>query len=152
MARVPITVMGYRCDRCDHEWIPRGGDLDAEPKVCPKCKSPYWNQPRKNARPMTYEEFRDRVRTVLTDAGRGLTWTEVRTLGKFPQAFPNNQWVRRLEGDIHLDRVRSQHGILHWQLGSEGSANGATSGTSATIRTPARARKQQGSLERGADA
>ena len=23
MPRVPITVMGYRCERCSHEWIPR---------------------------------------------------------------------------------------------------------------------------------
>ena len=23
MARVPITVMGYRCERCAHEWIPK---------------------------------------------------------------------------------------------------------------------------------
>ena len=28
-----------------HDWITRGNDT---PKVCPKCKSPYWNTPRKN--------------------------------------------------------------------------------------------------------
>jgi hypothetical protein len=33
-----------RCLRCDHEWIPTGA---FEPKVCPKCKNPYWNVPRK---------------------------------------------------------------------------------------------------------
>ena len=51
MPKVPITVMGYRCERCTHEWIPRdlGNDPDKEPAVCPKCKSPYWNRPRKNA-------------------------------------------------------------------------------------------------------
>ena len=43
MARVPITVMGFRCDRCDHEWVPRGA-ADTEPKVCPNCKSVYWRQ------------------------------------------------------------------------------------------------------------
>ena len=45
MARVPITVMGYRCERCNHEWIPR--DFNNEPAVCPKCKSPYWDRPRR---------------------------------------------------------------------------------------------------------
>ncbi|MEM0134973.1 MAG: hypothetical protein QXU18_07075 [Thermoplasmatales archaeon] len=34
----------YKCERCGHEWIKRG---DKEPKVCPKCKSPYWNTPRR---------------------------------------------------------------------------------------------------------
>ncbi len=54
MGRVPITVMGYRCERCSHEWIPRGG-AEKEPRVCPKCRSPYWNTPRK--RKTTYEDF-----------------------------------------------------------------------------------------------
>jgi hypothetical protein len=29
----------------EHEWLPR--DKDQEPRVCPKCKNPYWNTPRK---------------------------------------------------------------------------------------------------------
>jgi len=44
MGLVEIKVKGYRCNRCGHEWIPKGSD---EPMVCPKCKSPYWNKPRK---------------------------------------------------------------------------------------------------------
>lgn len=43
MARV--TLEGFRCERCEHEWVPR--DKGQEPTVCPKCKSPYWNKPRK---------------------------------------------------------------------------------------------------------
>ncbi len=42
MAR--IQMEGFQCERCEHIWAPRG---DAEPRVCPKCKSPYWNTPRK---------------------------------------------------------------------------------------------------------
>lgn len=42
---VKITLQGYKCERCGHEWIPKGKET---PKVCPKCKSPYWNVPRKN--------------------------------------------------------------------------------------------------------
>src|ERR1700682_6338676 len=45
MAKVKF-MGGHRCQRCGHEWFPR--DKDQEPKVCPKCKSPYWNKPRKN--------------------------------------------------------------------------------------------------------
>jgi predicted Zn-ribbon and HTH transcriptional regulator len=44
MARV--TLEGFRCERCGHEWVPR--DKGQEPTVCPKCKSPYWNKPRKS--------------------------------------------------------------------------------------------------------
>jgi predicted Zn-ribbon and HTH transcriptional regulator len=49
MAKVKITVWGWRCLRCDHEWQPRG-DSDEEPRVCPKCKSAYWNKPRRVAK------------------------------------------------------------------------------------------------------
>ena len=96
MAKVPITVMGYRCDRCEHEWIPR--DFAEEPRVCPKCKSRYWNRPRKKA--MTYEYFRDRIAKTLRERGTAATWTEIRTYAGLPQAFPNNLWVRRMEADI----------------------------------------------------
>lgn len=41
-----IEKPAYRCDRCDHEWYPR---LQTEelPAICPKCKSAYWNKPRR---------------------------------------------------------------------------------------------------------
>jgi predicted Zn-ribbon and HTH transcriptional regulator len=45
MARVKITIEGFKCERCGHEWSPM--DIKKEPAVCPKCKSPYWNRPRK---------------------------------------------------------------------------------------------------------
>ncbi len=46
MAKVKMTVWGWRCERCAHEWLPRNTTQD--PKVCPKCKSPYWNTPRRS--------------------------------------------------------------------------------------------------------
>ena len=45
MAEIMIKVKGYRCERCGHEWIPR--EPKEKPRVCPKCKSPYWDRPRK---------------------------------------------------------------------------------------------------------
>ncbi len=113
MGRVPITVMGFRCERCGHEWIPLR--TAEEPRVCPKCKSPYWNVPKKSA-PMTYEGFREKIRAVLAGAQGGLTWTDVRARASLPQLFPNNQWVRRLEKDISLSRKRDAHGIIRWRL------------------------------------
>lgn len=44
---VTIKTKGYRCLRCGHEWIPKRKE---EPRVCPNCKSPYWNKPRKKAK------------------------------------------------------------------------------------------------------
>ena len=43
MPKVMLSVAGYRCERCKHEWVPR---FEAEPRVCPKCKSPYWDTKR----------------------------------------------------------------------------------------------------------
>lgn len=49
-----LLVWGFRCLRCEHEWLPRktlqGDDPpegDQIPRVCPRCKSPYWNRPRR---------------------------------------------------------------------------------------------------------
>jgi DNA-directed RNA polymerase subunit RPC12/RpoP len=115
MPRVPITVMGYRCERCTHEWIPK--DAENEPAVCPKCKSPYWNRPRKTSISMlTYEDFREKIKATLVTSGP-LTWTEIRTLARLPQAFPNNKWVHRMEADIGLKRIKDSHGIIKWSLG-----------------------------------
>lgn len=43
-----VKLSGYECARCAHQWVPRA--RDHEPRVCPRCKSPYWDVPRKNER------------------------------------------------------------------------------------------------------
>jgi hypothetical protein len=115
MGRVPITVMGFRCERCDHEWIPRGTG-EQEPSVCPKCKSPYWNRPKKTKSMLTYEDFRGKIKATLQKFGP-ITWTEIRTNANLPEKFPNNQWVHRMENDIKLKRNKDSHGIIKWSLG-----------------------------------
>jgi DNA-directed RNA polymerase subunit RPC12/RpoP len=116
MAKVPITVLGYRCERCGHEWIPKS--FKKEPLACPKCHSPYWNRPRQNK--ANYADFKNTISKVLLGAGQPLTWTEIRTNGKLPQLFPNNRWVKQLESDIGLKRNRDNHGIIRWSLESGG--------------------------------
>ena len=44
---VEIKMMGYRCTRCGHEWVPRV-NATAPPRVCAKCKSPYWDRQRRS--------------------------------------------------------------------------------------------------------
>jgi hypothetical protein len=76
MARVPITVMDYRRERCGHEWISRGGSED-EPRVCPKCRGPWWNRPRNSM--MTHDDFHAKIVAVSEGVERPLTWTEIRS-------------------------------------------------------------------------
>ena len=42
-----VQLKGYRCERCAHPWVPR---MLRHPRICPKCKSPYWDVPRKKSR------------------------------------------------------------------------------------------------------
>lgn len=39
-----IPIIGNKCYRCGHEWI--SSQKNQIPKVCPKCKSPYWDRPK----------------------------------------------------------------------------------------------------------
>ena len=112
MARIPITVMGYRCERCDREWIP--DDFECEPETCPFCLSASWNKPRGPM--LTYEVFSVKISETLRESGGALTWTEIRTKAGLPQKFPNNEWVHRLERDIGLLRQKDAHGIINWKL------------------------------------
>ena len=45
-----VLLLGCRC-RCGHEWLPR--DKDEKPRVCPKCKSPNWDRPKRYERKST---------------------------------------------------------------------------------------------------
>jgi len=42
----PAGIVPLTCCRCDHTWTPNN---PGQPVICPKCKSPYWNKPRKNS-------------------------------------------------------------------------------------------------------
>src|SRR5437899_11414927 len=43
MPKITIALEGFRCARCGHEWVPR---KDEVPRVCPRCKSPFWDRER----------------------------------------------------------------------------------------------------------
>ena len=47
--QVIIEREGFECYRCGHQWVPN--DIGKPPAVCPTCKSPYWNRPRRDAQP-----------------------------------------------------------------------------------------------------
>ena len=45
MGEIIIKTEGYKCERCGNEWVPR--NKEESPIICPKCKTPYWNKPKK---------------------------------------------------------------------------------------------------------
>jgi hypothetical protein len=56
MARIQMTVPGFRCERCGHTWVARGPRVENRtttrgkqppPKLCPGCKSPHWQTPKR---------------------------------------------------------------------------------------------------------
>jgi bifunctional DNA-binding transcriptional regulator/antitoxin component of YhaV-PrlF toxin-antitoxin module len=70
---------------------------------------------RKVAEPkMTYEEFRDKIKNLLQYSD-GMTWTEIRTKLNLDQVVPNNKWVREMEKDIGLLRLKDPRGLI-WRL------------------------------------
>jgi len=46
-------INAFKCLRCKHEWIPRvsmeelTGKIKEKPRICPNCKSAYWDLERK---------------------------------------------------------------------------------------------------------
>jgi predicted Zn-ribbon and HTH transcriptional regulator len=42
-----ITITKLKCERCGHTWYPKSEKI---PTVCPKCKNPYWDKPKKGKR------------------------------------------------------------------------------------------------------
>ena len=44
MAIFEAPVKKCRCEHCEYEWVPRRGK---PPAVCPRCKRPNWNEPRR---------------------------------------------------------------------------------------------------------
>ncbi len=38
-----IKITKLNCLRCGHWWVPKKEEI----RICPKCKSPYWDKERK---------------------------------------------------------------------------------------------------------
>ena len=56
-----VMIEGYLCERCGYRWSSRNGTGyrdQRDPGHCPKCKTPYWNRPRKNNLPEEKQALR----------------------------------------------------------------------------------------------
>jgi DNA-directed RNA polymerase subunit RPC12/RpoP len=80
-----VKMLGFRCSRCGHEWLPRDKQMrgrdDYSPAACPKCTSPNWDKPRtvkrasegrKAARKKTPHVEAQAVRPPLSAAGQAV--------------------------------------------------------------------------------
>jgi len=45
MAATKIHIPTLHCKRCGHDWLPRQTVV----RLCPRCKSLLWDQPKKKA-------------------------------------------------------------------------------------------------------
>ena len=41
-----IEIPQLHCNQCEHKWVPRFNEV----RVCPKCKSYYWDLPKRIVR------------------------------------------------------------------------------------------------------
>jgi hypothetical protein len=65
---------------------------------------------------MRYVDFRDSIHATLRRRRRGLTWTELRDRLKLPYDRPCPTWVKQLEQDIGLRRVKGDGRAYAWTV------------------------------------
>lgn len=65
-----VLLWGYRCLRCNHEWLPRTSNKQ-KPKVCAKCKSYLWDTPRQSG---GLPPINPLIATDMDDAFGRLLW------------------------------------------------------------------------------
>jgi len=62
-----------------------------------------------------YSEFRNSIKNILERYPDGLTWSQIRDKLNYHQIAPNNKWVRKLEKDILLKRIKRGSTMI-WRL------------------------------------
>jgi len=70
---------------------------------------------------MTYASFRETIQKKLERSPNGRTWRELREQLNLPYARPCPEWVKTLEREIGLSRVKAAGGgrALVWRLGAK---------------------------------
>ncbi len=84
--------------------------------VMNRISSPVKQQRKVESAKMTYDQFRDKIRRALQYNDLGMTWTRLRNHLELDQVVPNNKWVRRMEKDIGLMRVKGSDGVILWRV------------------------------------
>jgi len=69
---------------------------------------------RKKEEPI-YESFKNSIKNILERHPAGLNWSQIRDKLNYSQKAPNNVWVRKMEEDIGLKRIK-KGGETTWFL------------------------------------
>ncbi|KGK99561.1 hypothetical protein LI82_02090 [Methanococcoides methylutens] len=57
-----VWIKGNHCYRCNYEWK---SSSPKEPRVCPKCKSSYWNRPRNDEKENVQNKIELEAKAVM---------------------------------------------------------------------------------------
>jgi bifunctional DNA-binding transcriptional regulator/antitoxin component of YhaV-PrlF toxin-antitoxin module len=83
----------------------------------------YKVDPRLHTKEPEYEEFKQAVTRILAVLEKGCTWSELRLKASLRQRTPSPIWVRRMEDEKILERVRDRATFrVIWRLSQEQSA------------------------------
>lgn len=55
-----------------------------------------------------YDDFKDKIADILKTSKSPLTWAQIKEKAGFPQKVPNNKWVKQMEEDIGLKRIKDK--------------------------------------------
>jgi len=85
VSNVPI-IEKLHCTRCLGSWYPRTPN---KPAVCPKCKTRYWDKPRREKK----SEGKDETKEIIEDTPGGLT-DEPQEIGIVEVQTPDKEVVK----------------------------------------------------------
>lgn len=90
MANIKITELV--CERCGHTWVARKKEV----RQCPKCKSAYWDSPKKvEMKEMNKQKTFNEIKNVILSHKNRLTQKyKVKEIGIFGSAVHNEQRKR----------------------------------------------------------
>lgn len=104
-ARADIDKLGWR----PGEWL--------ESKVTSRGLLIYPAEPPQQVRKTDYKEFKRGVTDVLRNLSDGCDWSTIRLRGNLPQCTPSPLWVKRMEDEEGLTRVRDPVTLkIIWRL------------------------------------
>lgn len=84
-------------------WV-QGDQLEA--RISPKGLLLYKIALKPKARKLGYEEFKGAVLKVLSGLPKGCVWSELRQLASLRQRTPSPLWVKKLEDENVLIRIK----------------------------------------------
>lgn len=106
-----INQLGWK-EGLELEDIPEGNHLRIEVSQ----KQEHRQKRRAITTKLTYDQFKEQVKKALEYQDNGMTWTQIRERLGLDQVVPNNKWVRQLEKDIGLERVKQKDNVILWRI------------------------------------